>query len=223
MADTPQKVIVKSSRIDASILPPNFPLPYKLYVIQQTTDLQDIANASNGANELAYQATVKNGEQDLRLADHDSKISSLRTEVDDHETRINTNTGSINSLDGRLTSAESGITSLNGRVTAAEANITTLQGDYVSKSVTTSQTLASALSVATSYSVNGTKVIGARQTGWTAATGSGLLGAFNSAQTYAASATYTQSELAAIAAGLIQARQRIKSLEDALRAHGLIN
>ncbi|EKS1846852.1 phage tail protein [Cronobacter muytjensii] len=223
MADTPQKVIVKSSRIDASILPPNFPLPYKLYVIQQTTDLQDIANASNGANELAYQATIKNGEQDQTLSNHEGRISALRTEVDDHETRINSNTGSINSLDGRLTSAEGGISSLNGRVAATETDIASIQGDYVSKSATASQTLASPLNVATSYSINGTKVIGARQTGWTAATGSGLLGAFSSAQTYPVSTAYTQSEVAAIAAGLIQARQRIKSLEDALRAHGLIN
>ncbi|MCI0266762.1 UNVERIFIED_ASMBLY: phage tail protein, partial [Cronobacter sakazakii] len=103
MADAPQKVIVKSSRIDASILPPNFPLPYKLYVIQQTTDLKDIADASNGANELAYEATVKNVEQDATLDDHESRISGLRSEVDDHETRITANTGSISSLSSRVT------------------------------------------------------------------------------------------------------------------------
>ncbi|MCI0268237.1 UNVERIFIED_ASMBLY: phage tail protein, partial [Cronobacter sakazakii] len=92
MADAPQKVIVKSSRIDASILPPNFPLPYKLYVIQQTTDLKDIADASNGANELAYEATVKNSEQDATLDDHENRIAGLRSEVDDHESRITANT-----------------------------------------------------------------------------------------------------------------------------------
>lgn len=223
MADAPQKVIVKSSRIDASILPPNFPLPYKLYVIQQTTDLKDIADASNGANQLAYEATVKNGEQDATLADHESRISGLRSEVDDHESRITANTGSISLLTSRVTTAEGDISGLATRVATAEGNITALQGDYVSKSATTTQSIASPVNVTTSYSVNGTKVIGARQTGWTAATGTALLTAFNASQTYSASAAYTQSEISALATGLVQARQRIKAIEDALRTHGLIN
>ncbi|EKA0987414.1 phage tail protein [Cronobacter sakazakii] len=223
MADAPQKVIVKSSRIDASILPPNFPLPYKLYVIQQTTDMKDIADASNGANELAYEATVKNVEQDATLDDHENRISGLRSEVDDHESRITANTNSISSLSSRVTATEDDVSGLTTRVTTAEGNITSLQGDYVSKSATATQGLASPLNVTTSYSVNGTKVIGARQTGWTAATGTSLVGAFNASQTYSASTTYTQSEISALATGVVQARQRIKALEDALRAHGLIN
>ncbi|WP_105601290.1 phage tail protein [Cronobacter sakazakii] len=223
MADAPQKVIVKSSRIDASILPPNFPLPYKLYVIQQTTDLKDIADASNGANELAYEATVKNVEQDATLDDHENRISGLRSEVDDHESRITANTNSISSLSSRVTATEGDISGLKTRVTTAEGSITTLQGDYVSKSATATQNLASPVNVTTSYSIDGTKVIGARQTGWTAATGTSLLSAFNANQSYSASTTYTQSEISALATGLVQARQRIKAMEDALRAHGLIN
>ncbi|HHU9650074.1 TPA: phage tail protein, partial [Escherichia coli] len=35
--------------------------------------------------------------------------------------------------------------------------------------------------------------------------------------------TYTQSEVAALATGLQQARQRILALETALRLHGLID
>ncbi|MEA7580905.1 phage tail protein, partial [Salmonella enterica subsp. enterica serovar Anatum] len=42
-------------------------------------------------------------------------------------------------------------------------------------------------------------------------------------QAYTVSATYTQSEVSAMATGLQQARQRIKALEDAIRTHGLIN
>jgi hypothetical protein len=54
--------------------------------------------------------------------------------------------------------------------------------------------------------VGGTKVVGARDTGWTASTGTALKGAF---------ATGT--------ATLVQTAQRVKAIEDALRAHGLIN
>lgn len=237
MADEPVKVNVQSRRVDSSILPNTFSQPYRLYIIQQNTDMLSIANAANNAGELAYEATVKNEQQDVILADHESRISALRVEVDDHEIRITSNTSSISSLTLRVATAEGNITtlqadvstlqanvsSLTTRVTTAEGNITTLQGDYVSKSAVASQSLASPLNVTTSYSVGGTKVVGARATGWTAATGTALLGAFNANLTYTASATYTQSEVTAIGTGLQQSRQRIKALEDMLRAHGLMN
>jgi len=244
MADQPQQVVVQSRRVDSTILPNNFSQPYRLYIIQQNTDMLSIANAANNAGELAYEATIKNEQQDVVLSDHESRISALRIEVDDHEIRITGNTSAITSLDLRVTATEGNITSLQarvttaegnistiqtnvtaltGRVTTAEGNITALQGDYVSKSATTSQSLSSPLNVTTSYSVGGTKVVGARQTGWTAGTGTPLLGAFNANQSYTASPTYTQSEINALIAGLIQARQRILALENSDRAHGLIN
>lgn len=89
--------------------------------------------------------------------------------------------------------------------------------------VTESQSLASPLDVKTSYSVDGIQVVGARNTGWTAATGTPLLGSFNANQSYTVGTTYTQSEVAALATGLQQARQRILALETALRLHGLID
>ncbi|EOG3494953.1 phage tail protein, partial [Salmonella enterica] len=169
-------------------------------------------------------------EQDVELADHEARIKQLRIDVDDHESRITANTKAITALNVRVTTAEGEIASLqtnvsalDGRVTTAENNISALQDDYVSKTATTSQSLASPLNVTTSYSVGGKKVVGARQLGWTAATGAALLGAFNANQTYTVSATYTQSEVSAMATGLQQARQRIKALEDAIRTHGLIN
>lgn len=71
--------------------------------------------------------------------------------------------------------------------------------------------------------VGGTQVIGPRQTGWTAATGTPLLGSFNANQSYTIGTTHTQSEVAALATGLQQARQRILALETVLRLHGLID
>lgn len=230
MADAPQPVNVQSRRVDSSILPNTFSQPYRLYIIQQNTDVLTIANAANNAGELAYEATVKNEQQDVVLADHETRISALRVEVDDHEIRITGNTSAISALTVRVTTAEGNITTLQSdltalttRVSTAEGSITTLQGDYVSKSAVASQSLASPLNVTTSYSVGGTKVVGTRVTGWTAATGTALLGSFNANQAYTASATYTQSEVTAIGTGLQQVRQRLKAIEDALRTHGLIN
>lgn len=233
MADAPVKVNVQSRRVDTSIIPNTFTLPYKLYIIQQNTDMLSLADAANNAGELAYEATVKNEQQDVILDDHESRISELRIEVDDHEIRISGNTAAISALSIRVTTAEGNITtlqanltSLTTRVSTAEGNISTLQGDYVSKSAVASQTLASPLNVATSYSVGGTKVVGARNTGWTASTGTASKAGINGSTTYTVSATYTQSEIQAIATGLQQVRQLAVALQAALGAtsgHGLIN
>jgi uncharacterized coiled-coil protein SlyX len=230
MADEPQKVNVQARRVDQTILPNNFSQPYRLYVMQQNTDMQNISGAANGAGELAYEATVRNEEQDVILADHESRISALRIEVDDHEIRITGNTSAIAALSVRVTTAEGNITTLQAnltalttRVTTAEGSITTLQGDYVSKSAVASQTMASPLNVATSYSVGGTKVVGARNTGWTASTGTASKAGINGSTAYTVSATYTQSEVQAIATGVQQVRQAVVALQTALAGHGLIN
>ncbi|EPS6252422.1 phage tail protein [Escherichia coli] len=224
-------VIIQATRLDTSVLPRNiFSQSYLLYVIAQGTDVGNVANKANEAGQGAYDAQVRNDEQDVILVDHEERIRQLRIDVDDHEIRITANTNAIASLDVRLTTAEgeivtlqADVSALDGRVTEAEGNISALQDDYVSKTATATQSLASPLNVTTFYSVGGTKVIGARQTGWTAATGTALLGAFNANQSYTVGTTYTQSEVAALATGLQQARQRILALETALRLHGLID
>ncbi|EAB5692540.1 phage tail protein [Salmonella enterica subsp. enterica] len=224
-------VVIQATRLDASILPRNvFSRSYLLYVIAQGTDVGAIAGKANEAGQGAYDAQVKNDEQDVELADHEARIQQLRIDVDNHEIRITANTNAIAALDVRLTTAEgeivtlqADVSALDGRVTTAENNISALQADYVSKTATTSQSLASPLNVTTSYSVGGKKVVGTRQTGWTAATGTANKGAFNADLTFAVSDTYTQSEIKAIANALIAERRRTKALEDALRAHGLID
>ncbi|EAU9997679.1 phage tail protein [Salmonella enterica] len=224
-------VVIQATRLDASILPRNvFSQSYLLYVIAQGTDVGAIAGKANEAGQGAYDAQVKNDEQDVELADHEARIKQLRIDVDDHESRITANTKSITALNVRVTTAEgeiatlqANVSALDGRVTTAENNISALQADYVSKTATTSQSLASPLNVTTSYSVGGKKVVGARQTGWIAATGTANKGVFNADLTFAVSDTYTQSEIQAIANALIAERRRTKALEDALRAHGLID
>ena len=233
MADEPVKVNVQSRRVDSSILPNTFSQPYRLYIIQQNTDMLSIANAANNAGELAYEATVKNEQQDVILADHENRISALRIEIDDHEIRITGNTSAIADLTVRVSTAEGNITTIQAnlsalttRVTTAEGNITTLQGDYVSRSAVASQSLSSPLNVTTSYSVGGTKVVGARNTGWTASTGTASKAGINGSTTYTVSATYTQSEIQAIATGVQQIRQWAVAMQAAMGAtsgHGLIN
>lgn len=88
-----------------------------------------------------------------------------------------------------------------------------IQGDYVSKKETANQSIASQLSAA-SFAVNGVKVIGAKVTGFTPATGAALKGAFDADKSFD---TDTAPD------GLKETRQRLKAIEDALRSHGLID
>ncbi|MBQ5150715.1 hypothetical protein FDK32_22965 [Citrobacter freundii] len=96
-------VIIQATRLDASILPRNvFSRSYLLYVIAQGTDVGAIAGKANEAGKGAYEAQVKNDEQDVILADHEGRITA--------------NTLAIQLLDVRLTTAEGKIDVLRNDV-----------------------------------------------------------------------------------------------------------
>lgn len=301
MADDSLKdpVSVQALGINASSLPQIFSPAYQRYVLSQVIDFTNVANKANEAGQGAWDAQKKNDEQDLvladhetrieaaeqtlinheqritaaeatlidhetritaaeaELADHEARISANETELADHETRITQNATDIAGLTVRMVTAESNITSLQTnvaslttRVTTAEGNITTLQGkvstietNYVSKAVSTSQSVQASggsflvgnvatpttdkLQVggsvnAVSYKVAGIQVVGAQRTGWTAATGTAYRGTFDANQAWTIG-ILDIVQIQQIANSLTQARQRIKALEDDLRAHGLIN
>lgn len=165
MADEPQKVIVQASRVDDSMLPSVFSLAYRLYVIQQSGDLKNVADASNNANDLAYQATVKNEEQDQTLASH--------------EQRITTSEQKIASIEGRLTSVETTVSSLSSdvvnvksRLTTVESSITDLQNNKASKteSLLKSDNLSGLASASTARSNLGLGDAAVKNTGTAAGT-----------------------------------------------------
>lgn len=99
------------------------------------------------------------------------------------------------------------------QIAAQGATLEQISGDYVSKAATDAQSVAGTFG-AESFTINGVQVVGARVTGFTAATGSAHRGNFNADKSY---------DAASAPDGLKEARQRIKALEDALRAHGLID
>jgi hypothetical protein len=73
------------------------------------------------------------------------------------------------------------------------------------------------------YKIAGTQVLGPRQTGWTAGTGTANKAAFAAYAGATRSATYVQSEAQATDDAAKNASQRIKAVEDALRTAGMIN
>lgn len=70
--------------------------------------------------------------------------------------------------------------------------------------------------------VNGQQIVGSRDTGWTAATGSGSKGTFAASPAGTASAAYTQSELQSALNRVAALEARVVSYDAALRSHGLI-
>lgn len=72
------------------------------------------------------------------------------------------------------------------------------------------------------YYVNGVKVVGARDTGWTAMTGTGSKAALAAAAAGTASAAYVQAELQGALNRIAALEARLRSLDAALITHGLI-
>lgn len=151
-----EPVIIQATRLDTSVLPRNiFSQSYLLYVIAQGADVGNVANKANEAGKGAYDAQVKNDEQDVTLADHESRIAAAEatlvnhehriaaaestladhetritaaeTELADHETRITQNTTDINALDTRLTAAEGSISTLQSTVGDHSTRISALE------------------------------------------------------------------------------------------------
>ena len=117
-------VIIQATRLDTSVLPRNiFSQSYLLYVIAQGTDVGNVANKANKANEAgqgAYDAQVRNDEQDVILVDHEIRLASAEAKIQDHETRITNAEAAIVGLDSRLTTAENDIDYLTDEVSAIQ-------------------------------------------------------------------------------------------------------
>lgn len=114
-------VIVQATRLDTSVLPRNiFSQSYLLYVIAQGTDVGNVANKANEAGQGAYDAQVRNDEQDVILVDHEIRLASAEAKIQDHETRITNAEAAIVGLDSRLTTAENDIDYLADEVVAIQ-------------------------------------------------------------------------------------------------------
>lgn len=110
-------VIVQATRLDTSILPRNiFSQSYLLYVIAQGTDVGNVANKANEAGQGAYDAQVRNDEQDVILADHEQRISAAEATLVNHEERISQAESTLQEHETRIAQNESDIASLDTRV-----------------------------------------------------------------------------------------------------------
>ncbi|EFB5017509.1 hypothetical protein CYM67_001536 [Escherichia coli] len=133
-------VIIQATRLDTSVLPRNiFSQSYLLYVIAQGTDVgnvankaneagqgTDVGNVANKANEAgqgAYDAQVRNDEQDVILADHEQRISAAEATLVNHEERISQAESTLQEHETRIAQNESDIASLDTRVQSLESQV----------------------------------------------------------------------------------------------------
>ncbi|WP_237612086.1 phage tail protein [Proteus sp. G2673] len=228
--DLSKPIEVQSAYIVPDILPTNFSETYRRIVLNGADDMAKVAGRANEAGAEAFDAQKRNDEQDVVLEDHEERLGEAEqtivehgVKLADHEERITKTEEDLSKLEVRVLNVEQDVDGLKIKIQDLDGQISEIKVDYVSLSKTEKQKLSSPIDVSTSYSVNGTKVIGSRVTGFTSATGTSLKGSFNANQSYSFSSDYTQSEMQTLANGLIESRQRIKALEDALRSHGLID
>lgn len=119
-----EPVIIQATRLDTSVLPRNiFSQSYLLYIIAQGTDVGNVANKANEAGQGAYDAQVRNDEQDVILVDHEIRLASAEAKIQDHETRITNAESAIVGLDSRLTTAENDIDYLTDEVVSIQTTL----------------------------------------------------------------------------------------------------
>lgn len=97
-----QPVIVRAVSLNASSIPVGWSPAYTQYILSQAIDFTNVAGKANEAGKGAYDAQVRNDEQDVTLADHEGRITA--------------NTLAIQLLDVRLTTAEGNIDVLRNDV-----------------------------------------------------------------------------------------------------------
>lgn len=116
-------VIVQATRIDATLLPKIFSQPYFLYVVQQGTDLGNVAGKANEAGQGAWDAQVKNDEQDLVLADHEIRLDAAEATLINHEARITAAEATLVNHEERITAAEAELADHETRISANETEL----------------------------------------------------------------------------------------------------
>lgn len=167
-----QPVILRAINLSAASIPIGWSPAYTQYILSHAADFTAVADKANNAGQGAYDAQVKNDQQDVQLLDHEIRLGNAEAQLQNHETRITAaeatlvnhegritqNTSDIAALTVRMVSAESAITSLQTnvatlttRVTTAEGNITTLQGGLAA--LTTRVTAAEGAITALQYAV----------------------------------------------------------------------
>ncbi|HEB0856588.1 TPA: hypothetical protein RY260_004549 [Citrobacter freundii] len=132
MADPSLKepVNVTAIGINASSLPIGVSRAYETYILSQASDFTKVADKANDAGQGAYDAQVKNDEQDVTLADHEGRITANTLAIQLLDVRLTTAEGKIDVLRNdvdylldKVIDIESELANHETRITANEAEL----------------------------------------------------------------------------------------------------
>ena len=124
-----QPVTLRAINLSASSVPIGWSPAYTQYILSQAADFTAVADKANNAGQGAYDAQVKNDQQDAQLLDHEIRLGNAEAQLQNHETRITSAEAAILSLDSRVTVAENDIDFLTDEVIDLQTDVTALQSD----------------------------------------------------------------------------------------------
>ncbi|OEI71286.1 tail needle knob protein [Enterobacter sp. ku-bf2] len=108
MADPSLKnpVTLRATNLSAKSLPTGYSPAYEQYILSQNVDFISVAAKANEAGQGAYDAQVKNDEQDITLENHEERISAAELTIADHEVRIDAAEITLANHESRIASLE---------------------------------------------------------------------------------------------------------------------
>lgn len=175
--------------------PQSFPPGSSREFIDLIVRLQQFVD-NTGKTATGAQEAAQGAQQtaDQQATRNDSQDQTL----DDHQSEINTAQGDISALTDVITN------------------------DVIHNDRAQLQVMAGPLSVGTELRISNVKVLGGRITGWTASTGTVSRAGLNADQAFTVGAAYSQTEMQAIAAALVEVRKLAAALQAAGTSHGMI-
>ncbi|GAS72863.1 hypothetical protein NGUA41_00868 [Salmonella enterica] len=120
-----QPVIVRAVSLNASSIPAGWSPAYTQYILSQAIDFTNVASKANEAGQGAYEAQVKNDEQDVTLADHEGRITANTQAIQLLDVRLTTTEGKIDVLRNDVDYLIEEVADIETTLANHEARITT--------------------------------------------------------------------------------------------------
>lgn len=211
---------MKLAKLLAGSFPPGSSIPYIEAVLGQGKQIDETEKKTNGntqsIEELNETVVVLREDVDAAQQAADTAQQTADAAQESADTAKDAADAAQETADSAVTAAQSA----QGSADAANEAIEVL-GDRVIVTDNTAPQIVQGPLQAASFRVGGVKVVGSRVTGFTDPTGTGSKAGIAADATYAVGAAYSQSEVAALAAGLVEARKTIAALQALILSHGL--
>lgn len=197
--------LIEISQLTAIDIPSSFPEPLRRSLLEMYDQLNSIVDDLNEAAEEASSASAAGAQNSEAIDAQSTQNRDLLIRVENNENKSSKNSRSI--------------TDIKNSISRSGEDLEFIKNDYVSKSKTDFQEMASSLGVTGNLSVDGEIVVIATQQGWAAHSGQLQYGGMDSGVGYSVGAAYNQAEVEAIANGLVEVRKVVNALSSALYSH----